>query len=241
MHVSLAQLKPRPRDVPANLARARDLLAANAAADIVVLPELFLSGYQLADVEPLAIDLDGPELGELRDAARAASTAVVIGAAERIAAGVANSAICAERDAYVPGDSLSPIRLGTRTLGVMICFDMEFPEVARTLAAQDADLLVTISANPLPFALDHSLFARTRALENGLPHVYVNRVGEEDRVAFCGGSLALDPDARVLAEAGPDEEIVLSADVGAPGRRDGRTRYRDLLRDELYSHPVSGR
>jgi predicted amidohydrolase len=172
---------------------------------------------------------------------------------------VANSAICidstgelagvyrkthlfgAERDAYVPGEALSTIRLGTRVLGVMICFDMEFPEVARTLAAQDADLLVTISANPLPFALDHHLFARTRALENGLPHVYVNRVGEEDRVAFCGGSLALDPDAGVLAEAGPDEEVVLSADVGGAGRRDVRTRYRDLLRDELYSHPVSGR
>ena len=259
MHVSLAQLKPRPRDVPANLARAKDLLAANAASDLVVLPELFLSGYQLADVEPLAIDLDGPELGELRDAARAASTGVVIGAAERIAAGVANSAICidstgelagvyrkthlfgAERDAYVPGDSLSTIRLGTHTLGVMICFDMEFPEVARTLAAQDADLLVTISANPVPFALDHDLFARTRALENGLPHVYVNRVGEEDRIAFCGGSLALDPDAAVLAEAGPDEEVVLSADVGEAGRRDARTRYRELLRDELYLHPVSDR
>jgi predicted amidohydrolase len=172
---------------------------------------------------------------------------------------VANSAICidsmgelagvyrkthlfgAERDAYVPGDSLSTIRVGSRMLGVMICFDMEFPEVARTLAAKDADLLVTISANPLPFALDHALFARTRTLENGLPHVYVNRVGEEDRVPFCGGSLALDPDAGVLAEAGSDEEVVLSADVGEPGRRDERTRYRDLMRDELYSHRVSGR
>jgi (R)-amidase len=147
----------------------------------------------------------------------------------------------AERDAYVPGDSLSAIGLGARRLGVMICFDMEFPEVARTLAAQDADLLVTISANPLPFALDHELFARARALENGLPHVYVNRVGEEGGIAFCGGSLALDPDARVLADAGPDEEIVLSADVGEPGRRDVRTRYRELLRDDLYLHRASGR
>jgi predicted amidohydrolase len=243
---------PCPRDVAANLARAREVLAANAASDLVVLPELFLSGYQLADVEPLAIDLDGPEVGALRDAARAASTAVVVGAAERIAAGVANSAICidsageiagvyrkthlfgAERGAYVPGDSLSTIRLGTRTLGVMICFDMEFPEVARTLAGQDADLLVTISANSPPFELDHNLFARARAMENGLPHVYVNRVGEEEGLAFCGGSLALDPDARVLAEAGSYAEQVLSADLGRPGRRDPRTRYRALLRDALY-------
>ena len=142
------------------------MLAESAASDLVVLPELFLSGYQLEDVEPLAIELDGPEVGALRAAARAASTAIVVGAAERVAAGVANSALCidsagelagvyrkthlfgAEQEAYVPGDSLSTITLGTRTLGVMICFDMEFPEVARTLAAQHADLLVTISANP---------------------------------------------------------------------------------------------
>ena len=258
MQVTLAQLMPRPRAVPANLARAREVLAESGASDLVVLPELFLSGYQLEDVEPLAIELDGPEVGELRAAARTASTAIIVGAAERVAAGVANSALCidsagelagvyrkthlfgAEQEAYAPGDSLSTITLGTRTLGVMICFDMEFPEVARTLAAQHADLLVTISANPAQFAHDHDLFARTRALENGLPHVYVNRVGEENGFAFCGGSLALDPDAGVLAEAGPGAERVLSADVGEPGRRDARTRYRDLLRDELYLQRVPG-
>ena len=243
---------PRPRDVLRNVSRAGELLAEGTASDLVVLPELFLCGYQLADVGPLAIELDGPELGALRDAARESSTAVVVGAAERVGAGVANSAICidatgelagvyrkthlfgAERESYVPGDSLSTIRLGNRTLGVMICFDMEFPEVARTLAAQHADLLVTISANPAPFELDHDLFARTRALENGLSHVYVNRVGEESGFVFGGRSLAVDPDARVLAEAGPGAERVVSADLGEPGRRDARTRYREMLRDELY-------
>ena len=257
VRVTLGQLMPRPRAIPANLARAQEILASSAASDLVVLPELFLCGYQLEDVEPLAIDLDGPEVGALREAARDASTAVVVGAAERTAAGVANSAICidstgelagvyrkthlfgAEKDAYVAGDSLSTVRLGGRTLGVMICFDMEFPEAARALAGQDADLLVTISANPAPFAQDHDLFARARALENGLPHVYVNRVGEEAGFVFCGGSLALDPDAGVLAGAGPDTEHVLTAEVGEPGRRDARTRYRDLLRDELYRQRVS--
>jgi predicted amidohydrolase len=257
--VALAQLKPRPRDVPANLARAIETVAASAGADLVVLPELFLSGYQLSDVEPLAVDLDGPEIGALRDAAGRTSTRVVMGLAERVAGGVANSAICIdaagevagvyrkthlfgeERAAYVAGDSLAPIGLGTRTLGVMICFDMEFPEVARALADQGAHALVTISANPADFELDHSLFARTRALENGLPHVYVNRVGEEDGIRFGGCSLALDPDANVLADAGPDAERVVSVDVGEPGRSDPRTRYRDLLRDDLYPRRVANR
>jgi predicted amidohydrolase len=252
VRVTLAQLAPRPRDVGANLARARELITASATSDLLVLPELFLSGYELRDVEPLAVELDGPEVGALRAAARDASVAVVVGLAERVAGAVANSAVCidavgelagvyrkthpfgAERDAYAPGDELVTVELGGRVLGLMICFDMEFPEVARALAWRGADLLVTISANSPPFELDHDVFARARALENGLPHVYVNRVGEEDGLPFSGGSLALDPDARVLAEAGSEGEQVVTAEVGAPGRRDPRTRYLELLRDGLY-------
>lgn len=250
--MTLAQLAPRPRDVRANLSRACELIAASARSDLLVLPELYLSGYELRDVDPLAVELDGPELGELREAARLAGTAVVVGAAERVAGAIANSALCvgaagelagvyrkahlfgAERDAYVAGDELVTVELSGRVLGLMICFDMEFPEVARTLARRGADVLVTISANSPPFELDHEVFARSRALENGLPHVYVNRVGEEDGLRFSGGSLALDPDARVLAEAGPEGERIVDAQVGAPGRRDPRTRYLALLRDELY-------
>ena len=252
MHVTLAQLAPLPRDVRATLARARELIAASTASDLVVLPELFLPGYELDDVAALAVDLDGPEVGELREAARAAGTGAVVGLAELVDGGAANSAICIdaaggvagvyrkthpfgdERDAYAAGEELVTVEVGGRVLGLMICFDMEFPEVARALAERGADMLVTISANSPPFELDHDVFARARALENGLPHVYVNRVGEEDGLTFSGGSLALDPDGRVLAEAGPAEERVVTADIGPPGRRDPRTRYRELLRGDLY-------
>jgi predicted amidohydrolase len=252
MQVTLAQLAPRPRDLRANLTRACQLVTESAESDLVVLPELFLSGYELENVEPLAVELDGAELGELREAAGAARTAVVVGLAERVDGGVANSAVCVEaggaiagvyrkthpfgeeRGTYVAGDELVTAELGGRVLGLMICFDMEFPEVARALAERGADMLVTISANSPPFELDHDVFARARALENGLPHVYVNRVGEEDGLPFSGGSLALDPDARVLAAAGPEEERVVTAEIGPPGRRDPRTRYRELLRAELY-------
>ena len=252
MNVTLAQLAPRPRDVAANLARARELVAASTATGLVVLPELFLPGYELHDVEAVAVSLDGPEVGELREAARDAGVGVVVGIAERVDGGVANSAVCIdatgelagvyrkthpfgdEREAYVAGDELVTVELGGRVLGLMICFDMEFPEVARALARRGADLLVTISANSPPFELDHDVFARARALENGLPHIYVNRVGEQDGLPFSGGSLALDPDARVLAEAGPEEERVVTADIGTAGRRDPRTRYRELLREKLY-------
>ncbi len=252
MKVTLAQLAPRSRAPEANLDRALGLIAQAGESDLLVLPELFLSGYQLADVEPLAVDQDGVEVGRLREAAARAQLAVIVGLAERTPNGVANSAVCidcggelagvyrkthlfgAESGVYAPGDELRVFSLGGRSVGVMICFDLEFPEVARTLATDGADMLVTISANSPPFELDHDLFARTRALENGLPHVYVNRVGEEDGLPFCGGSLAVDPDARPLATAGAGDEQVFTVEVGPPVRRDPRTRYLEQLRGELY-------
>jgi predicted amidohydrolase len=242
--------------VPANAARAREVLIANERTDLLVLPELFLSSYVTTGVEELAVRLDGPEVRDLCEAARETATAMIIGLAERTAAGITNSAVFieasgeiagayrkthlfgTERDAYVPGDELLTVRLCERILGPMVCFDLEFPEVPRALAARGADLLVTISANPAQFDLDHGVFARARALENGLPHVYINRVGEQDGVRFSGNSIALDPDGRVLAEAGTDGERIVVAEIGAPGRRDSRTRYAEQLRHPLYTRPA---
>jgi predicted amidohydrolase len=253
MRVTLAQLSPHPRDVAANLDRLVGLVGDHRTSELLVVPELYLSGYQLSEVEPLAVELDGPEVDRLRNVAGDADLALIAGVAEKTAGGIANSALCidrsgelagvyrkthlfgAENDVYTPGDRLSVVSLCGRRVGVMICFDLEFPEVARTLAARGADMMVTVSANSPPFEADHDLFARARALESGLPHVYVNRVGVEDGLSFCGGSLAVDPDARVLAEAGPEGEWVLAAGIGPPLRRDPRTRYLEQLRADLYA------
>jgi predicted amidohydrolase len=255
----LAQLRPEPRNVEANLARVRETLERSEGADLVAFPELFLGGYELSDPEAVSISLDGPEVMELRAAARERETAIVVGAAERTDRGVANSALCinrqgelagvyrkthlfgAERDAYLEGRGLATVELAGRRLGIMICFDVEFPEVARTLALRGADLLVTISANPTEFRRDHDVFVPARALENGLPHLYVNRVGDQDGIAFAGSSIAIDPEGGVLADTGSDAEQLLVADVGDAGRRDERTRYLQLVRPELYDAPPEPR
>jgi predicted amidohydrolase len=255
----LAQLRPEPRNVEANLARARETLERSEGADLVAFPELFLGGYELSDPEAVSIALDGPEVTELRADARERETAIVVGAAERTGRGVANSALCidrqgelagvyrkthlfgAERDAYLEGRELVTVELAGRRLGVMICFDVEFPEVARTLALRGADLLVTISANPREFRRDHDVFVPARALENGLPHLYINRVGDQDGISFAGSSMAIDSEGGVLADAASDAEHLLVADVGDAGRRDERTRYLNLVRPALYDAPPEPR
>ena len=256
MRATLAQLAPRARDVSANLDRVQAVVGSCDGTDLLVFPELFLSGYELADARAVSIDIDGPEVGRLREAARDSGNAIVVGAAERVADGVANSALCigregelagvyrkthlfgAEADSYVAGDDLVTVELEGRTVGLMFCFDVEFPEVARTLALRGADLLVSISANPEAFRRDHAVFVPARALENGVPHLYVNRVGRQEDISFGGTSMAIDPEGTVLTEAGPKDEELLHAEIGEAGRRDARTRYVELLRPSVYDAPI---
>jgi predicted amidohydrolase len=251
MKAVLAQLEPIPGDIATNLATVESVIARRAGTDLIVFPELFLSGYNMETVADLAIDVDGPEIRRIRVAAKEAMTSVVVGIAERTAERPANAALMIdstgevagiyrkthlfglERDAFVPGTALEPLVLDQHQLGLMICFDVEFPEVARTLAARGAELLVTISANMEPFGPDHSLAARARALENGLPHLYVNRVGAEAGLRFVGESQAVNPWGRAI-EVAPGSQCQLEVTVGDPGAIDPRLDYAGQLRPELY-------
>lgn len=225
--VALVQLRPALRDTAGNLATITRLVEENADADLIVFPELFLGGYTTRKPEELALDLDGPEVESVAAAASAHSAAVILGAPERLLEGTANSAICVdergelagsyrkthlfgdERDVFVAGDELLVVELGGLKAGLMICFDVEFPEVARSLALAGADFLVTVSANMDPFGRDHDVFVAARALENGLPHLYVNQVGAGEAFTFAGGTMAVSADGDRLAEAGPSEEAVV--------------------------------
>ena len=247
MRAVLVQATPAPGDLEANLTTACAAIEA-AGADLVAFPEMFLGGYRIRGLQALE-----PEpLERVGAAARAASATVVIGGPEAVDGGLANSAFVfgasgelagvyrkthlfgAERGAFVPGSELAPIEVDGRRLGVMVCFDLEFPEVARTLALRGAEVLVTISANMEPFEDDHDAFVRARALENERPHLYVNRTGSESGAVFVGRSQALDAEGRVLATAGADPGTLV-VELPSAGRKDERTQYLAQRRPELYN------
>jgi predicted amidohydrolase len=251
--IALAQLSPRLRETEANVDTVRRVVAEHPEADLAVFPELFLSGYTVTDVDELAVLRGGPELESLAGVARESSTALIIGAPERVGDGIANSAVCVdergdlaaiyrkvqmyggeESDTFVVGDELLVVELCGVKIGLMICFDVEFPEVARALARAGAQLLVTISANMEPFGNDHAVFASARALENGLTHAYVNQVGPGDRdLVFTGGSMLVSPDGEILAQAGSSEEAVLDAKLSLPIKSSLREDYLSQLRSPL--------
>lgn len=232
MRALLAQLASIPGQTQANAERAEETLGTHPDVDLAVFPELFLGGYDLSLVQESARALDSPEVRAIAAAAAAAATAVVLGFAERAENGsLFNSVVCIDRDGslagvyrktrlfgaepkvFEAGDRQRLARLAGMDVGPLICFDIEFPEPARELAASGAKLLVTASANMAPFGPDHEVATRARALENHLPHLYANGVGEIGGFRLVGGSRSVDSSGGVLAEAGTDAEALLVVPV----------------------------
>src|SRR5581483_5398409 len=104
-----------------------------------------------------------------------------------------------ERAVFRPGAELVLVPLAGRLVGPLICFDVEFPEPARALAAAGAELLVTLSANMEPYGDEHEVATRARALENRVPHLYANSVGTIGPNRFVGRSRSVDAGGQVLA------------------------------------------
>jgi len=239
MNVGFVQNHPRFGDIGHNLARL-DALMENVTADLIVLPELFSTGYQFTSrqealelAEPL--ESGGPTLEWLARAARRTGATLVAGLAEKDGGRVYNSAVLAgpggvigryrkahlfdsEKAVFDPGDlPLSVFDIGPARVGVMICFDWRFPETARTLALGGADII----AHPSNLVLRHCPDAMiTRCLENRVFAITADRVGAEERVAgqplrFIGQSQVVDPDGNVLHRASSDREEVkvLTVDI----------------------------
>jgi predicted amidohydrolase len=230
----LAQLAPVSGDIEANVARAAGVVAEHPDADLAVFPELFLGGYDIATAAANAVEPGGPELEPLREAAREAGTAVLVGFSESRAGEPANSLLAIdaggkvagvhrktalwgeESKCFEAGEAMTVVELAGRRVGLMVCYEIEFPELARALAVAGADLLVTSSANMDPYYDDHELSGRARALDNRVPHVYVNRVGREAELEFVGGTRAIGPDGSLIAAAGEGEEVLIADLPGAP-------------------------
>lgn len=228
MRILASQRKP-DLDFERNVEAVCRDLEDHPQVDLAVFPELFLSAYEARRAAEQAVPVDDPVFTRIGEVASRVGTAVVVGFAERFDGDqVANSAACIDSDGrlagvyrklqlfganeksvFTPGEELLRVRLAGVTVGVLICFDIEFPELGRALARAGIDLLVTPTANMDPYLVDHEIASRARALENRVPHVYVNRVGEEAGLVFLGDSKLINPDGTVAARGGSGEEILI--------------------------------
>ena len=227
-----------------------------AAADLVVFPELMLSGYNMGDSVPeLAEAAKGPSAKRIADMARSYGLAIVYGYPERDGDQIFNSTQMIARggDAllnyrkcqlYGPWENAS-FQAG-RTfqvadwdglkLGLLICYDIEFPEAARRLAEQGAELIVVSSATPEPQTDVSEVLVPARACENQLYVAFSNRCGSEGDLAYCGGSCIIGPDGRALARVQKQEGLLYAEiDTAEIARRRAVYDYLADRRSELYS------
>ncbi|MFD8308961.1 carbon-nitrogen hydrolase family protein [Streptomyces sp. NPDC059690] len=233
MRTALLQSSGRPGSVAENL-KVLDAAASRAAAAGAVLlaaPEMFLTGYAIGDdIARLAEPADGDSADAIADIAGRHGLAIAYGYPERDGETVLNSAqlISAEgvrlanyrkthlfgrfeRDHFTPGEQpVVQAELGGLTVGLMICYDVEFPENVRAHALAGTDLLVVPTAQMHPFQFVAESMIPVRAFENQMYVAYVNRVGREGEFDFVGLSTLAGPDGIARTRAGRAEDLLLA-------------------------------
>ncbi|WP_199782842.1 carbon-nitrogen hydrolase family protein [Streptomyces alboniger] len=204
--------------------------AAAAGAGLLVAPELFLTGYAIGDdVARLAEPADGASAQAIAEIAVRHQVGVAYGYPEREGEVVYNSVQligpdgtrlanyrkthlfgCFERDAFTPGEQpVVQAELGGVRIGLMICYDVEFPENVRAHGLAGTDLLVVPTAQMHPFQFVAESVVPVRAFENQMYVAYVNRVGPEGEFEFVGLSTLAGPDGVTRARAGRGTELVI--------------------------------
>ncbi|MDN5796243.1 MAG: hypothetical protein L0H79_10905 [Intrasporangium sp.] len=238
MKLALWQCHPTDGRVEEALAalEARVLAAAAAGADLLIVPELYLPGYNRPDLHALlAQPLDGEWITRVGDLARRAGCGVCLGWAERDEDEVYNTATLVGPDGRVRvhyrkvqlfggmearsfrrGTRLAPVvEIEDRHVGLLVCYDIEFPGHAAALAAAGADVILVPTANPAGYEHVQRTLVPARAHENDAVVAYANFVGTEGGVTFGGLSLIAGPDGLPLAAAGARGEALLVVDLDA--------------------------
>lgn len=233
MKVVLAQLPCIEGDTAANLAAIEAAWQqADPAADLLVFPELQLTGFaEHGHTADRALNPDtAPELQGLAALSRRRNQAAAVGFLENRNGRIFNATAfitpedgirCLYRKTHLWDTEQQLIEAGNEFVctewrgvrwGMITCFDIEFPESARCTAALNCDVLLVCDGNMDPYLPVHLIAARARAVENQMFVCLSNRCGSGMGLHFSGHSLAVDPYGQVLAEAG-EEEILLPVDL----------------------------
>ncbi|MGA0531673.1 nitrilase-related carbon-nitrogen hydrolase [Hansschlegelia sp. KR7-227] len=247
MIVAAYQMVAACGGVAANLAaieRAAEA-AAGQGARILVAPELAITGYGAGDaIRALAEPVDGPQLTALSSVARRLGIALAFGFAEREGTTIYNSAAflspdgwmrthrkvflygAYEKALFTAAKTLSgPFAFEGATVGMRVCFDVEFPESVRALALAGADLVLAPTALPAGPGSDFiaRTMAPTRAFENGVTLVYADHAGRDGAFSYAGQSVIAFADGREGARAGAEGEALLVAAIDPAAALRART------------------
>jgi len=255
MQLELLQLAGRDGDTTYNLRRILDAITQCAlGTDILVFPEAYLTGFLGPEnIDKFAESLDGASVHAIQQAVRDRDVAVVVGLIEEEGGCFYNTTVfvapegilfkyrkthlwVSEPGLVLPGDRYTTLRWRGICIGLLICYDTEFPETARALAALGAELVLVTDGNMEPYGYVHRTSITARAQENQAFFAVVNRVGEAaDGTVFAGGSAVVAPSGHMLLEAGRHEcRHVIDLDMAQLS--EARTIY-DYSKDQRFQLP----
>lgn len=249
--VALAQISCKVGDKVHNIHKMATYItkARKQNADLIIFPELSLTGYTTRDrTYELAEAIPGPSTEKIEDLAKQSKIHIIYGMIEKSAKANAvlhNTAVLTSpkgiigcyRKMYLPTHSVFEEKRYFRQghdapvyatdigkIGMMICYDIFFPETARLLKLKGAELIACISASPAVRRNYFETLTTARALENTVYLAYTNLVGIEDGLQFWGGNRLITPNGKVIAQAKHDEDDMVL----------GIIDYTDLARAETF-------
>src|SRR2546422_1450697 len=261
MKIAAAQIACVLGDFNANLRKISDFaaLGKKSGAEIVVFPEMVDTGYSMPVIQKHARTWSDGAVPELQKIAKEISIAIVAGISDRDGDSIFNAQVLVnahgevlakyrkthlvtaapldERVCLSPGNEFVSCKVGKFTVGLSICYDLRFPEMARTLVVErGANVIVNSSAWPVVRAEHLRILALARAVENQSYLIIANRVGTDDGVTFFGSSVIVDPSGVILAAASPDREELIGAEISEQVIADVRNQVPVFAhrRGELY-------
>lgn len=269
VNVALAQISCKVGDKDYNIGKIERYVkqAKRKRASLIVFPELALTGYTCRDlVYELAEPIPGPSVHRLETIAKKENMHIVLGMLEKSVKAKSvlyNTAVLIspkgfigkyqkmhlpthsvfEEKRYFRGGYQNPVfDTSIGKLGIIICYDVFFPEITRLLRLKGTQLAICISASPSVRRGFFEVLTTARALENTMFLAYVNLVGVEDGLQFWGGSRVIAPSGRIIAQAKYDEEDMVVAQIDysdmdrvgvfVPMLRDLRPELFDSLKEQ---------
>ena len=230
--IAIGQCEAVPGKVEANLDTIRRIAsdAAAGGADLLVLPEMVLTGYAIGPerLAQLAEPFDGPNMRQMAELCRKLGLAICFGHPERDGQSIYNALTFIDesgrpllnaRKMHLYGEvdaeqfSRAETLPATATwhgwnIGAAICYDIEFPETARLLALQGVDLICVPTANMVGFDSVSEVLLPARGLENQVYVAYANLCGSDKEYQYNGISVVIGPDGETLASAKRDETLL---------------------------------
>ena len=261
MKVAAAQISCELGNFDANMRKVRDFVgrAKSSGVELIVFPEMTDTGYSMPVIQKEARRWNEGALPQLQGLAKENAIAIIAGISDRDQNSIFNSQVFVsaigevagkyrkmhlvtaapldERVCFSPGNEFVTCEVRDFNVGLSICYDLRFPEMARTLVVKcGANVVVNSSAWPIVRAEHLRILTLARAVENQSYFIIANRVGTDDGVRLCGGSMIIDPAGKILASASASQEELIEAEISTDVIDDVREKVPTFAhrREELY-------